>query len=221
MEDFRFAKLLSDGSIAPTIVVSSATSKDHRDVHYLYKMRKSLKLLVGSDGLKGYTEEQLQGLHTAIVKSLVDNGGHHWYDDYDSDLDESLPIDLKNASDGYEPPIDTSIFDLEEHYEVEYPKMLEEANALETWSAPKKRKKVPGSHFIDSKNKKYPYKNKDGSVNCKGIKTAYSYARGARGAPKRPEIASKAKALHKKHCGGTLGEKKAENGLFGKLTKLE
>lgn len=223
MEDFRFIRLLADEAIAIPSTTITATSKDHRDVHYLYKMRKSLKILVGDENLKGLTEEQLKALHIAVVKSLIDNNHSHWYDDYDSDLDDSLPDDLKIASDGYDPPTESSIFDLEEHYETEYPKLLEEANALETWSAPTKRKKVPSGHFIDSKNKKYPYKNKDGSINCKGIKTAYSYARGARGAPNRPGIASKAKALHKKHCGSELGEKKKteDNGLFGTLTKLE
>jgi len=219
VKDFKFSRQNEDGSVnleAP-IIVSGATGKDHSDVHYLYKMRKAIALLVGSENMSGYSEQQLKDIHEAIVKDRLDNGGSHWYDDYDSDLDDSLPDDLKSASDGYYPPIDKSVFNLDEHYESNYVVMLDEANALEVWSAPTKRKEVPSGHFLDQKNKKYPYKNKDGSVNCKGLQTALGYAKGARGAPKRAGIAAKAKRLIAKHC----GRKKATEPIsIGTLTKV-
>lgn len=48
---------------------------------------------------------------------------------------------------------------------------------------------------------------------------AFKAARGSRGAPKRPEIASKAKRLLKSKCNKEVGEKKAEE-VVGHLTKL-
>lgn len=53
-------------------------------------------------------------------------------------------------------------------------------NALETWSAPTKRKDIPASHFFDQKNKKYPYRNRNGTVNCAGVMAAWKMAHGAR-----------------------------------------
>jgi len=188
-------KLLEDdGSV---IVITSATSKDHRDVHYLYKLRRAVSLLVGEESLKGYSEKSLEEIHTSIARILIDNGSGHWYDDWDSDLDDTLPDDLKMASSGYDPPPDQSMFDLEE---TEYRVILQEFGAISLWTAPTARKKVPSNHFLMPKEKKFPYKNADGTVNCGGLKAAYSAARGARGAPKRPKIASKAKRLLNKHC---------------------
>lgn len=211
---FRFItplKLDEKGIVISSIsVITSATNKDHRDVHYLYKMRKAIELLVGSDGMKGYTEQQLIAIHTAFVKIQIDNGSGHYYDDWDSDLDDSLPDDLKLASSGYDPPPDQSAFDLEE---TEYRIILEEYDALSLWKAPTARKKVPSNHFLDPKGKKYPYKSADGTISCGGLQAAYSAARGARGAPKRPKIAAKAKRLMNEHC----SKKKEEIRVVGKL----
>ena len=57
-------------------------------------------------------------------------------------------------------------------------------NALLAWSAPTKRKDIPSSHFFDPKNKKYPYRNSDGSVNCSGVLAAWKMANGARSGKK-------------------------------------
>lgn len=57
-------------------------------------------------------------------------------------------------------------------------------NALLAWSAPTKRKNIPSSHFFDPKNKKYPYRNSDGSVNCSGVLAAWKMANGARSGKK-------------------------------------
>jgi len=205
-----------------TIDSSKVSHKDHSDVHYLYKQRKALSLLVGEEGLKGYTVEDIRSIHEAIVRALIDNDKTHYYDTWDSELDDYLPQDLKDSSDGYYKK-EGGMFDLEdekafaedEHYESEYKIFLEEAGAIELWEAPKKRSEVPAGHFLDSKNKRYPFKNKDGSINCTGLKTAMAYANGARGAPKRPEIAAKAKRIYSKNC----AKKKAQES-FGKMTKI-
>lgn len=199
-----------DGS-SSVVILSHATRKDHNDIHYLYKMRKAMILLVGEEGMKGYSEQQLEELHKAIVKILIDNGTGHWYDEWDSDLDEKLPDDLKLASSGYDPPKDQSMFDLEEY---EYRKFLEETDALFLWTAPAKRKNVPSNHFLDPKNKKYPYKSSDGTISCGGLQAAYNAARGARSGKKSLTIAAKAKSLLAKHCSK---EKKSESCLIAKL----
>lgn len=200
-------------------VITTATNKDHGDVHYLFKLRKAMKLLAGEEALSGLTEEQLIEIHTAIVKSLIDTGKGHWYEDWEPELDDTLPEDLKLASSGYYPPKDSGVFDLEDD-EIEYRKLLEENDAISLWTAPTKRKEVPSGHFLDPKEKKYPFKNPDGSVNCKGLSTALAYAKGARGAPKRPGIAAKAQRLLNKHCKSK--EKKAEDiRRCGKLINLK
>ncbi len=198
--DFKFCKVKLDDSgnlIVQTPVITAATRKDHSDVHYLYKMRKAISLLVGDDGMKGFSEGQLQDLHTAIVRSMLDAGISHWYDMYESDLDDTLPEDLKLKSDGFDPPPESSLFDLEERV---YFELLEENDARSLWTAPTKRKNVPASHFLDPKNKKYPYKNANGTISCGGLKAAIQAAGGARSGKKNPTIQAKAKRLYKKHC---------------------
>ncbi len=212
-KDFKFMKILheDDESVTVIPVVSSASNKDHNDIHYLYKHRKALLLLVGEKNMSGYTEQQIMDIHVAVVRVRIDQGNTHWYEEWDSDLDSLLPEDLKMASNGYDPPPDSSLFDLEE---LEYRKLLEENDVLNLWSVPTKREKIPSSHFLDKKKKKYPYKSADGTISCKGLQTAYNYAKGARGAPKKSGIAAKAKKLLDQHC----GEKKA-NAVVGKLSK--
>ncbi len=197
------------------VPVVKATRKDHSDVHYLYKLHKALVLLAGPANLSGLTEAQIIEYHTAIVRSMVESSLTHWYDNYDSELDDTLPEDLLLSSEGYEPPADKSIFDLEEEERL-YKQFLEENDALVLWQAPTKRKNVPADHFLDPKNKKYPYKNPDGTVSCGGLKAAIQAAGGARGAPKRPQIQAKAKKLYKKYC----QKKKAESVCVGTLTKI-
>ena len=208
--DFKFID--NSSSVA---FVSDVSSKDHNDIHYLYKLRKALVLLVGEDNLSGLNESQLKDFHTAIVRNLSDHDKAHWYETYNDDLDDFLPEDLKKASEGYFAANNSSIFDLEEE-EVIYIKMLEENGAIDLWTAPEKRDKIPSSHFLDQKNKKYPYKNSDGTINCMGLKTAIAYAGGARGASKRPDIKAKAKKVYTKNCESKKNELIT---VIGKLIK--
>jgi len=203
---------------SPTVPdIKVATSRDHSDVHYLYKLRKALVLLVGNSSMKGFSASQVEELHTKIVAAMIENNQSHWYDDWDSDLDETLPEDLKLASSGYEPKKGQSIFDLEEE-ELKYRKCLEDEEAICLWKAPAKRSKIPKDHFLDQKNRKYPYKNSDGSVNCGGLMAAYKYAKGARGASPNSKIAAKAKRLMKEN--GCNKTKKAEAVRIGKVGKI-
>ena len=57
-------------------------------------------------------------------------------------------------------------------------------NALLAWSAPTQRKDLPSSHFFDPKNKKYPYRNSDGSVNSSGVLAAWKLAHESRSGEK-------------------------------------
>jgi len=216
MFDFLNVKLDESGNSAVSVpVIASASSKDHEDVHYLYRLRKALALLVGNDNMKGFALDQLQGIHTTVVRLLIGVGQTHWYDNWDAELDDTLPEDLKLVSSGYEPPYKKGrIFDLEDT--GVYKELLEECGVVELWSAPTARADIPSSHFLDPKNKKYPYKNSDGSVNCGGLQAAYKAARGSRGAPKRPTIAAKAKRLLATHC----SKKKAELPPMPKLTRI-
>jgi hypothetical protein len=218
--DFSFSKFLEGTETAVQIpAITTATGKDHNDVHYLYRLRKATGLLVGEENMKGYSASQLQVMHVAIVRGLIASGINHWFDTYDSDLDESLPMDLKLVSSGFDPPKDESIFGLEED-EMAIRAILEDNDLLYFWTAPTARAKVPANHFLDQKNKKYPYKDSKGSVNCGGLMAAYKAARGARGAPKRPEVAAKAKRLLTAHCGKSVKEKKASESVYGKLVRL-
>jgi len=200
-------------------VVTKATGKDHNDVHYLFKLRRATRLIVGDDNMKGFSETTLQELHTAIVKAMIANSISHWYDTWDSDLDETLPDDLKLASSGYYPPADESIFDMEAD-DVAIRKVFMDEDVLYLWSAPTARKEVPSGHFLDPANKKYPYKNASGTINCGGLMAAYKAARGSRGAPKRPEIAAKAKRLLKSNCNKEVGGEKKIEEVHGHLTKI-
>ena len=171
--------------------------------------------------MKGYSEDDLKNIHQAIAKALIEHDKTHYYETWDSDLDESLPEDIKEASEGYykkEGSIlgldEEEAFAEDEHYETEYKYLLEEFGVIELWEAPKKRSKVPADHFLDPGARKYPYKNPDGSINCQGLKSAIAYAGGARGAPKRPGIAAKGKKIYAKNC----AKKKAE--LVGNLVKI-
>ncbi len=59
-----------------------------------------------------------------------------------------------------------------------------EENALAAWKVPTKRKDVPASHFFDGKNKKYSYRNSDGTVNFGGVIASWKMANGANGGEK-------------------------------------
>jgi len=216
MENFRFIKQRSDENKKfDTLIITKVTRRDHEDIHYLYRLRKALTILVGDDNMTGLTVLQIESLHEQIVRSLIDNNMSHWYSSWDTNLDDKLPEDLKLASEGYDPPPDSSLFDLEVGEKI-YRELLEEHEAICLWSAPTARAKIPSGHFLDTKNKKYPYKNADGTINCGGLQAAYKAARGARGAPKRASIAAKAKRLISTHC-STKDKKKAEFKMIGKL----
>lgn len=84
-----------------------------------------------------------------------------------------------------------------------------EENAVELWSAPTKRKDIPSSHFFDPKNKKYPYRNPDGSVNCGGVMAAWKMAHGARSGKKASSsIVSRIKPYHDRCMNKSSKEKK-------------
>ncbi len=61
---------------------------------------------------------------------------------------------------------------------------------------PKEREKLPASHFLLPGKRKFPYKNKDGSVNCRLLKAAIS--RAAQHGYKKVE--AEARRLHQRHC---------------------
>lgn len=176
--------------------------RSHEDVHYLWQLRKALVLLLGNDEMLTLSEQNLIDLHTEIVRGMISTDRHHWYDNQHSKnaLDLTLPLDLKEASDGYwSSELETTLFETHKGYS-EYMLYLE-ADAVECWTAPAKRGDVPVSHFFDSKNKKYPYKNKDGSVNCGGVLAAKQAAAGARSGNKAsPAIRAKINRVWDRYC---------------------
>ena len=59
-----------------------------------------------------------------------------------------------------------------------------ENHALEVWKSPTARKEIPSDQFFDAENKRYPYKNSDGSTNGAGVMAAWKLAHGAKGIKK-------------------------------------
>ena len=196
--DFKFAqvKKLDDGSIAPAIsVIVDATHKDHDDIHYLYKLRKALVLLVGSEGLSGFDETTLKDIHSGIVTNLISQDRSHWYSDYYDDLDDSLPEGLKLKSEGYYVPENKGLFNLEDKDESIYFSILEKTGCKEVWLDLDNREDLPENFFLDTGNRRYPYRNSDGSVNTKALSALCDYANGRDGVVKRPLLGAKAKRL--------------------------
>lgn len=66
---------------------------------------------------------------------------------------------------------------------------------------PSERAEVPASHYLLPKEKKFPYRNKDGSINCRLLRAAIS--RAAQHGYK--EVEAKARRLYQKHCKGKGG----------------
>lgn len=60
------------------------------------------------------------------------------------------------------------------------------------------REKLPADYFLDQENRRYPYKNKDGSINCYMLRSAIRLA----GMHGDEQIQKKAQELYNKHCGG-------------------
>jgi hypothetical protein len=60
------------------------------------------------------------------------------------------------------------------------------------------RQKLPEDYFLDPKNRRYPYRNKDGSINCYMLKSAIRLA----GMHGEDSIKAKAQELYEKYCGG-------------------
>jgi len=60
------------------------------------------------------------------------------------------------------------------------------------------REKLPADYFLDPKRRRYPYRNKDGSVNCYMARAAKRLAlmHGEK------QIARKADRILKEYCGG-------------------
>jgi hypothetical protein len=178
----------------------------HQDIHFLWRLRRGLSFLLadGSEENPTYkvTEQDLMKLHEEVVADMIARGSGHWFDSFESALDMSLPEELKLASDGYDPPGGGGLLKLTEE-DLEERKIYEDCRGLESWKAPTKRKDVPASHFFDSKNKKYPYKNPDGSINCGGVLAAKRMAAGARSGKKAtPAIQARINRVWESTCGG-------------------
>lgn len=196
--DFKFeqVKKLEDGSYAPmAMAVVNATNKDHDDIHYLYKLRKATVLLVGEENMKGFSLSQLEDIHAAVVTSMVSGDRTHWYSDYYDSLDETLSEDLKLKSDGYYKPESKSIFNLEDEDENLYFEVLKSRGCEEVWVDPANREDTPINVFLDSENRKYPYRNNDGSINTVALSALCDYTDGLNGVVKRPLLGARAKRL--------------------------
>lgn len=176
----------------------------HQDIHFLWRLRKGLSFLLsdGGDDNPVYktSEEDLIELHKDVVADMISKGRGHYFDIFESALDESLPDELKLASDGYDPPGGGGLLKLTDEDLAERETYLL-AKGVESWSAPTKRKDVPASHFFDQKDKKYPYKNPDGSINCGGVLAAKRMAAGARSGKKAsPSLRAKIDRVWNAHC---------------------
>ena len=201
--DFKFEQVnkLEDGSYAPALtVVANADYSDHDDVHYLYKMRKALVLLVGEENMNGFNVQQLKDIHSAIVTSMMSESRNHWFETYSDDLDEFLSEDQKAASDGYYPEKKRGLLGLEDKRESIYFDMLKSSDGGEkVWVDINNREEIQSECFLDSTNKKYPYKDRDGEANTKALAVLLDYTGGANGVVKRPMLGAKAKRLFFKH----------------------
>lgn len=62
---------------------------------------------------------------------------------------------------------------------------------------PSEREKVPASHYLLPKERKFPYRNKDGSINCRLLRAAISRA----AQHGYEEVERRARALYREHCG--------------------
>ncbi len=60
------------------------------------------------------------------------------------------------------------------------------------------RKKLPSSYFLLPKERKFPYRNKDGSVNCNMLRAAEVRAKQTN----RPGVAARARKLRERYCKG-------------------
>jgi len=202
--DFKFeqVKKLEDGSYAPAIsVVANATHKDHEDIHYLYKLRKAIVLLVGEENVKGFSISQLEEIHSAIVASMLSNEKSHWYNDYYDGLDDTLSEDLKLKSEGYYKPENNGMFNLEDNEERIYFETLKSEGCEEVWVDPASREDTNINIFLDWESKKYPYRNRDGSINTKALSVLCDYFDGRGGVIKRPLLGARAKRLFVKSSG--------------------
>lgn len=93
------------------IKTKSDASHIHDEVHFLYLMRKVLKLLVNEDALSGgLTDDDIIELHTESVRKIIESEGSHYYGEsyhpggmqhIAKELDDTLPDDLKKATEGY------------------------------------------------------------------------------------------------------------------------
>jgi len=85
-----------------------------------------------------------------------------------------------------------------------------ENHALEVWKSPTDRKDIPSNHFFDTENKRYPYKNSDGSINGAGVMAAWKLAHGIKGVKKASlSLISEIKPFRDK-CIKTKSKKQSE-----------
>lgn len=61
---------------------------------------------------------------------------------------------------------------------------------------PKERAELPADHFLLPDQRKFPYKNKDGSINCRALRAAISRAaqHGYR------DVEERARRLYERYC---------------------
>ena len=64
----------------------------------------------------------------------------------------------------------------EDSYEFRELLALAEENSIELWCSLTGRVSIPSSHFFDSKNRKYPFRNSDGTINGGGVVAAWKLA---------------------------------------------
>ena len=63
-------------------------------------------------------------------------------------------------------------------------------------STPKRRESIPANYFLLPKERKFPFKNPDGSLNCNLVKAAITRA----GQWGYPEVEKKARIIYQKYC---------------------
>lgn len=61
---------------------------------------------------------------------------------------------------------------------------------------PAQRRKMPASHFLLPSKRKFPYRNPDGTINCRLVRAAITRA----AQHGYPQVKSKAQNIYQRHC---------------------